>query len=115
MPAIDTQLVTRELPRLVTRELPQLISREVAQMSVIMKREVDHRAVETTLVDDKRDSNTRHTTQRPFEKRKRLQRIYDDPQRPGEAHGILSTSKTKCYTWATSKRMHHTIRPESPL
>ncbi|KAI5861699.1 hypothetical protein GGS23DRAFT_126790 [Durotheca rogersii] len=42
MPAIDTQLIARELP--------QLIAREVAHMSIIAKREVDHRAIETFLV-----------------------------------------------------------------
>ncbi|KAI1481842.1 hypothetical protein F4774DRAFT_407718 [Daldinia eschscholtzii] len=42
MPAIDTQLITRELP--------QLITREISNMSIIMKREVDHRAIETFLV-----------------------------------------------------------------
>ncbi|KAI1763292.1 hypothetical protein GGR53DRAFT_371786 [Hypoxylon sp. FL1150] len=42
MAAIDT--------RLIARELPHLISREVAHMSVIMRREVDHRVVETLLV-----------------------------------------------------------------
>ncbi|KAI1084984.1 hypothetical protein F5B20DRAFT_575450 [Whalleya microplaca] len=39
MPAIDTQLITRELP--------QLIIREASQMSVILRRDVDHRALET--------------------------------------------------------------------
>ncbi|KAI0597462.1 hypothetical protein F4775DRAFT_593378 [Biscogniauxia sp. FL1348] len=42
MPAIDTQLIARELP--------QLISREMQHMSIIMKREVDHRALETFAV-----------------------------------------------------------------
>lgn len=42
MAAIDTQLIARELP--------QLIGREVAHMSVIMRREVDHRAIETLFV-----------------------------------------------------------------
>ncbi|KAI0884276.1 uncharacterized protein GGS22DRAFT_189405 [Annulohypoxylon maeteangense] len=34
----------------ITRELPQLIGRGVSHMSVISKREVDHRAIETFLV-----------------------------------------------------------------
>lgn len=42
MAAIDTQLITRELP--------QLVAREMSHMSIIMKREVDHRAIETLLV-----------------------------------------------------------------
>ncbi|KAI1493509.1 hypothetical protein F5X96DRAFT_621482 [Biscogniauxia mediterranea] len=42
MPAIDTQLIARELPLLV--------SREMHHMSIIMKREVDHRALETFAV-----------------------------------------------------------------
>lgn len=42
MAAIDTQLITRELP--------QLIGREVSHMSIIMRREVDHRAIETLFV-----------------------------------------------------------------
>ncbi|KAI1638670.1 hypothetical protein F4809DRAFT_639369 [Biscogniauxia mediterranea] len=43
MPAIDTQLIARELPL--------LISREMHHMSIIMKREVDHRALETFAVE----------------------------------------------------------------
>ncbi|KAI0139427.1 hypothetical protein F4776DRAFT_662386 [Hypoxylon sp. NC0597] len=42
MAAIDTQLITRELP--------QLVVREVSHMSVILKRDVDHRALETFAV-----------------------------------------------------------------
>ncbi|KAI0834705.1 hypothetical protein F5Y06DRAFT_150359 [Hypoxylon sp. FL0890] len=42
MAAIDTQLITRELPHLVVRE--------VSHMSVILKRDVDHRAIETFFV-----------------------------------------------------------------
>ncbi|KAI1101950.1 hypothetical protein F4804DRAFT_282149 [Jackrogersella minutella] len=42
MPAIDTELITRELP--------QLIGREAVRMSVILKRDVDHRALETFAV-----------------------------------------------------------------
>ncbi|XXG99386.1 hypothetical protein Hte_005723 [Hypoxylon texense] len=42
MAAIDTQLITRELP--------QLVGREVSHMSIIMRREVDHRAIETLFV-----------------------------------------------------------------
>ncbi|KAI2619219.1 hypothetical protein GGR54DRAFT_133696 [Hypoxylon sp. NC1633] len=42
MPAID--------PQLISRELPQLVGRGMSHMSVIMKREVDHRAIETLLV-----------------------------------------------------------------
>ncbi|KAH9906859.1 hypothetical protein F4778DRAFT_778296 [Xylariomycetidae sp. FL2044] len=74
MPAIDTQLITRELPqlvtkdlphlitkelpelvtrevpRLVTRDLPQLLSRESSHVGIIMKRAVDHSALETLAV-----------------------------------------------------------------
>ncbi|KAI2614258.1 uncharacterized protein GGS25DRAFT_470959 [Hypoxylon fragiforme] len=42
MPAIDTQLIAREFPLLVARGM--------SHMSVIAKREVDHKAVETFLV-----------------------------------------------------------------
>ncbi|KAI1390748.1 uncharacterized protein F4822DRAFT_394341 [Hypoxylon trugodes] len=42
MPAIDTELIARELPR--------LIGREVNNMGVILKRDVDHRALETFAV-----------------------------------------------------------------
>ncbi|KAI1382429.1 hypothetical protein F4677DRAFT_401899 [Hypoxylon crocopeplum] len=42
MAAIDTQLIARELP--------QLISREMNHMNIVLKREVDHRAIETFLV-----------------------------------------------------------------
>ncbi|KAI0376608.1 hypothetical protein F5Y04DRAFT_265924 [Hypomontagnella monticulosa] len=42
MPAIDTQLIARELP--------QLIVREMDHMSVILKRDVDHSALETLAV-----------------------------------------------------------------
>ncbi|CAJ2504474.1 Uu.00g118680.m01.CDS01 [Anthostomella pinea] len=42
MPAIDTQLITRELPQLVVREM--------SHMSVIMSREVTHQALETLAV-----------------------------------------------------------------
>ncbi|KAI1138590.1 hypothetical protein F5Y05DRAFT_413211 [Hypoxylon sp. FL0543] len=42
MAAIDT--------RLIARELQQLVVREVSHMDVILKREVDHRAVETFFV-----------------------------------------------------------------
>ncbi|KAI0012490.1 hypothetical protein F4779DRAFT_567755 [Xylariaceae sp. FL0662B] len=42
MPAIDTQLITRELPQLVVREM--------SQMNVILRRDVDHRALETLAV-----------------------------------------------------------------
>lgn len=37
-------------PEFIKRELPQLIGRGMSHMSVIAKREVDHRAIETFLV-----------------------------------------------------------------
>ncbi|KAI1504542.1 hypothetical protein F5X99DRAFT_371346 [Biscogniauxia marginata] len=39
MPAIDRELIARELPQLITREMHH--------MSVILRRDVDHRALET--------------------------------------------------------------------
>ncbi|KAI1458885.1 hypothetical protein F4805DRAFT_456279 [Annulohypoxylon moriforme] len=37
-------------PEYIKRELPQLIGRGMSHMSIIAKREVDHRAIETFLV-----------------------------------------------------------------